>query len=127
MSEEQVALVTGGSRGIGRAIAVELSRAGYRVIITYKANDAAAEETLALIRSNGGQGEAVPPRIWLKRSVKRASGTGRVSNQEDARSVCGKESFRCFVDCVVYAACFVYYEQHAGCVVALKAFRRVGR
>jgi 3-oxoacyl-[acyl-carrier protein] reductase len=59
MSEEQVALVTGGSRGIGRAIAVELSRAGYRVIITYKANDAAAEETLALIRSNGGQGEAV--------------------------------------------------------------------
>jgi len=59
MSEEQVALVTGGSRGIGRAIAVELSRTGYRVIITYKENIAAAEETLALIRSEGGQGEAV--------------------------------------------------------------------
>jgi 3-oxoacyl-[acyl-carrier protein] reductase len=59
MSEEQVALVTGGSRGIGRAIAMELSQAGYRVIITYKANDAAAEETLAAIREKGGQAEAV--------------------------------------------------------------------
>ena len=59
MSEEQFALVTGGSRGIGRAIAVELSQAGYRVIITYKGNDAAAEETLTLIRGKGGQGEAV--------------------------------------------------------------------
>jgi 3-oxoacyl-[acyl-carrier protein] reductase len=59
MTEEQVALVTGGSRGIGRAIAVELSQAGYRVIITYKGNDAAAEETLTLIRGKGGQGEAV--------------------------------------------------------------------
>lgn len=59
MSEEQVALVTGGSRGIGRAIAMELSRAGYRVIITYKVNDAAAEETLAAIREKGGQAEAV--------------------------------------------------------------------
>ncbi len=59
MNEEQVALVTGGSRGIGRAIALELSRTGYRVIITYKGNDAAAEETLALIREKGGQGEAV--------------------------------------------------------------------
>ncbi len=59
MSEEQVALVTGGSRGIGRAIAMELSQAGYRVIITYKGNDAAAQETLALIHGKGGQGEAV--------------------------------------------------------------------
>jgi len=59
MMEERVALVTGGSRGIGRAIAVELSRAGYRVIVTYKENVAAAEETLALIRSEGGQAEAV--------------------------------------------------------------------
>ncbi|MBN1547217.1 MAG: SDR family NAD(P)-dependent oxidoreductase, partial [Syntrophaceae bacterium] len=59
MSEEQVALVTGGSRGIGRAIALELAKAGYRVIITYKANDAAAEEALELIRAQGGQGEAV--------------------------------------------------------------------
>jgi len=59
MTETQVALVTGGSRGIGRAIAVELSRSGYDVIITYKQGQTAAEETLAMIRSQGGRGEAV--------------------------------------------------------------------
>ena len=59
MNEEHIALVTGGSRGIGRAIAVELSEAGYEVIITYKSNDAAAEKTLEIIRSKGGRGEKV--------------------------------------------------------------------
>jgi 3-oxoacyl-[acyl-carrier protein] reductase len=59
MSEEQVALVTGGSRGIGRAIAVELSEAGYKVFITYKSNDQAAEETLEIVRSKGGLGEKI--------------------------------------------------------------------
>ena len=59
MNEDQVAIVTGGSRGIGRAIAVELSEAGYKVIITYKSNDLAAEETMEIIRSKGGRGEKV--------------------------------------------------------------------
>jgi len=59
MSEQQIAIVTGGSRGIGRAIAVELAAHGYRMVITYKANDEAAAETLRLIREAGGQGEAV--------------------------------------------------------------------
>ncbi len=57
MNEDQVALVTGGSRGIGRAIALELSEAGYRVVITYRSNDLSAEETLELIRAKGGKGE----------------------------------------------------------------------
>jgi len=57
MNENQVALVTGGSRGIGRAIAVELAEAGYLVVITYKSNDRAAEDTLELIRAKGGRGE----------------------------------------------------------------------
>lgn len=59
MNEEQVALVTGGSRGIGRAIAVEMSEAGYKVFITYKSNDQSAEETLEIIRSKGGLGEKI--------------------------------------------------------------------
>ena len=59
MSEQQIAIVTGGSRGIGRAIAVDLAAHGYQMVITYKANDEAAAETLRLIREAGGQGEAV--------------------------------------------------------------------
>jgi 3-oxoacyl-[acyl-carrier protein] reductase len=59
MSEQQSAVVTGGSRGIGRAIAIELARHGCNVMITYKANDEAAEETLRLIREAGGQGAAL--------------------------------------------------------------------
>jgi len=58
MNEEQIALVTGGSRGIGRAIAVELSEAGYRIIITYKSQDQRAQETLEMIRAKGGCADA---------------------------------------------------------------------
>jgi len=59
MSEKQLAVVTGGSRGIGRAIAVELASHGYEIVITYKANDEAAVETLRLIGEAGGSGEAL--------------------------------------------------------------------
>jgi 3-oxoacyl-[acyl-carrier protein] reductase len=59
MGEQKIAIVTGGSRGIGRAIAVDLAAHGYRTVITYKANDDAAAETLRLIREAGGSAEAV--------------------------------------------------------------------
>ena len=48
------AIVTGGSRGIGRAICQRLAQEGYQVIINYTSNDAEAQKTLDLI---GGQGE----------------------------------------------------------------------
>ena len=51
------ALVTGGSRGIGRAVAVKLAKMGYRVIINYMSNDVEAEKTLAMIREAGSDGE----------------------------------------------------------------------
>jgi len=54
--EKKVAIVTGGSRGIGRAIVLELAADGYYVVANYRSNDAAAEETLALIRARGGDG-----------------------------------------------------------------------
>jgi len=59
MGERKRAIVTGGSRGIGRAIAMELAGCGYDVDITYKSNEAAAEETLRLIQEAGGEGEAL--------------------------------------------------------------------
>jgi 3-oxoacyl-[acyl-carrier protein] reductase len=51
------ALVTGGSRGIGRAICIKLASMGYWVVINYRSNEAEANATLATIRSNGGDGE----------------------------------------------------------------------
>jgi 3-oxoacyl-[acyl-carrier protein] reductase len=59
MIEGKIAIVTGGSRGIGRAIAAELAGCGYYIIFTYKANDEAAQETLAMIKAAGGEGEAL--------------------------------------------------------------------
>ncbi|OGP56061.1 MAG: 3-oxoacyl-[acyl-carrier-protein] reductase [Deltaproteobacteria bacterium RBG_13_61_14] len=53
----QVALVTGGSRGIGRAIALRLSQAGAYVAINYSADDQAAKRTLLDLERGGGQGE----------------------------------------------------------------------
>lgn len=55
--EGQIALVTGASRGIGRAIAAALGRAGAFVVINYRENQKAAEETLAALNSAGAKGE----------------------------------------------------------------------
>ncbi|MDR2824254.1 MAG: 3-oxoacyl-ACP reductase FabG [Prevotellaceae bacterium] len=54
------ALVTGGSRGIGRAISVKLAQMGYFVLINYKSNISEAQRTLEMITSQGGNGELLP-------------------------------------------------------------------
>ena len=50
----KVALVTGGSRGIGRAIGVALGRLGARVVLNYTSNEAAATEAAAAVAAAGG-------------------------------------------------------------------------
>ena len=55
----RVTLVTGGSRGIGRAISLELARAGARVAVNYAARPDAAEEVVAAIRAAGGEAVAL--------------------------------------------------------------------
>lgn len=49
MLDRPVALVTGGSRGIGRGICLELGRAGFAVVVNYQGNEAAARETEVLL------------------------------------------------------------------------------
>ena len=55
--EGKIALVTGGGRGIGRAIAVRLAEGGAKVAISYRANDAAAQETAKLVRETDAECE----------------------------------------------------------------------
>jgi len=57
--EGKTALVTGGSRGLGRAICLNLARAGAYVVVNYSSSSTAAEETLAKIREAGGKGRPV--------------------------------------------------------------------
>lgn len=55
----KVALVTGASRGIGRACAIKLASLGAKVVVNYNKNAAAAEEVVAEIKQNGGEAIAV--------------------------------------------------------------------
>lgn len=64
-----IALVTGGSRGIGRATSLLLARKGYQVAVNYHRNQAAAEEVVAMIQKQGGKAFAVQADIADERQV----------------------------------------------------------
>jgi 3-oxoacyl-[acyl-carrier protein] reductase len=65
------ALVTGGSRGIGRAVCLELATAGYHILINYRSGQKEAAYTLDLIRQQGGDGELLPFDVGDKDQVHR--------------------------------------------------------
>lgn len=58
MSENKLALVTGGSRGIGKECALELAKAGHDVVVTYVGNEAAAQATVDEIKTLGVNAKA---------------------------------------------------------------------
>ena len=54
------ALITGASRGLGKAVAIRLAKDGFAVIINYQSNKEAAEDTLKQVQEIGGNGELMP-------------------------------------------------------------------
>lgn len=71
----QVALITGASRGIGKAIAIALANTGRRVIINYHTQEKAAADTLREVQSAGGQGELLPFDVSDQAAAERAINT----------------------------------------------------
>ncbi len=59
MTQKKYALVTGGSRGIGRAVSIKLASMGYHVLINYVSNKAEADRSLQMVRDAGGDGETM--------------------------------------------------------------------
>jgi len=76
------ALVTGGSRGIGRAICYKIAGMGYYILVNYKGNEQEAQKTLDQIRENGGDGELLKFDVGNKNDVNQVLGGWIEANTE---------------------------------------------
>jgi 3-oxoacyl-[acyl-carrier protein] reductase len=68
------ALVTGGSRGIGRAVCLKMAAMDYYVLVNYRSNSEEAKKTLSELRARGGAGELLPFDVADKRQVQEELG-----------------------------------------------------
>ena len=68
--EGKVAVVTGGARDLGRAVAVRLAAEGARVVVNYAHNEKNAQDTLEEIRKAGGEAIAVKAEVTREAEVK---------------------------------------------------------
>jgi 3-oxoacyl-[acyl-carrier protein] reductase len=75
------ALVTGGSRGIGRAVCEKLAAMGYHVLINYQSNQAEALKTLDLVREKGGDGEIIQFDVSRQEEVESALARWQSENE----------------------------------------------
>jgi len=76
------ALVTGGSRGIGRAVCIKLAGMGYHILINYKSNENEARQTLALVKEKGADGEILQFDVSDKEEVKIKLGGWMEANED---------------------------------------------
>ena len=76
------ALVTGGSRGIGRAISLKLSAQGYFVLVNFQRNETEADKTVALIKENGGDAATMKFDVSSKEDIQKVLGEWVEANKE---------------------------------------------
>lgn len=76
------ALVTGGSRGIGKSICFKIAEMGYHVLINYRSNDKEAEDTLNQIKANGGAGELIKFDVSEHNEIKSVLEQWKVNNPD---------------------------------------------
>lgn len=76
------ALVTGGSRGIGRAVCLKLAEQGYNLLINYKSNEAEANKTAGLVREKNVQAELLKFDVSNKSEVDNTLGSWIENNKE---------------------------------------------
>lgn len=76
------ALVTGGSRGIGRAVCLKMAGMGYHVIINYKGNEEQAAITLKMVEDLGSTGELLKFDVGNKESIQQVLGGWLENNKE---------------------------------------------
>lgn len=76
------ALITGGSRGIGRAICIKMAALGYYILINYKSNTAEAEKTLELVKEAGSNGELLQFDVADKDQIKQILSDWIASNED---------------------------------------------
>jgi len=69
MLENKIAVVTGGSRGIGRAIALKLASQGASIVVNYTSNSAAADEVVKEIEALGAKGIAVKANVSVAEDI----------------------------------------------------------
>jgi len=76
------ALVTGGSRGIGKAVSLKLAAEGYYVIINYRSNETEAQNTLTQIKAAGGDGELLQFDVADKTQIEQTLGAWIEANKD---------------------------------------------
>ncbi|MBR0178501.1 MAG: 3-oxoacyl-ACP reductase FabG [Bacteroidales bacterium] len=81
------ALITGASRGLGKAIALRLAKDGLSVIINYQSNKEAAEDTLRQVQEAGGTGELLPFDVSDAQAIDKALETWSDNHPDDYISV----------------------------------------
>ncbi|MGY3441793.1 MULTISPECIES: SDR family oxidoreductase [unclassified Bradyrhizobium] len=95
---DKVVVITGGSRGIGRATALAAAARGYRVVVGYATNQAAANEVVAAIEAKNGKAIAVKCDVGSEQDIlalfKAADGFGTLGALVNNAGIVGKSGVR---------------------------------